>query len=329
MARRGSESVTSYPTGIDSSNQVGQEIAAIETYVGIKNGTDPTSITWLTAKHPTSVAGDYGCTTTDRYLVTIPGIVAPVNITLPAASGVPAGWEIRVNDAAGVISAVTPPSVYVNVLRNGSDTIVGVPAGLTLYSPHGYVTLCSDGVSDWSIVNRDGLVLLSQLVEEHNVGNLAITSTLFINPNELTVGTGRNDDVPVQGSYHFIGPDPGAVFSFSGIRTLPSNANFDAVDVPYTDGQLLILENQTSHTLTLLHEDTHSTAVYRIRTPTAASVEVAPLATVPATAAGSGFVALTLTGSPAGVQTAHRWPSVWNRRLSGCLLMLPTPVEVD
>lgn len=67
-------------------------------------------------------------------------------VTLPAASAVPAGWELVVADQSGTVTATNT----IVITRAGADTINGATTA-TIGAAHGWRRLISDGASAWSI----------------------------------------------------------------------------------------------------------------------------------------------------------------------------------
>ena len=89
--------------------------------------------------------------------------------TLMPANSIAAGQRRRVVDLAGVI---VPGTYQIAVSPAGSDKINGVNAVVWLISRFSYITLESDGVSNWTIVE-----LGPSLVSSNNLADLSSVST--------------------------------------------------------------------------------------------------------------------------------------------------------
>ncbi len=95
---------------------------------------------------------DYSIATTDNTIETTTTLTATRTWTLPGASAVAAGKTITINDTAMAIVALTYNLI---IARSGSDTIDGATQ-IVLYAPGSSLTLQSDGVSRWKILNIYG-----------------------------------------------------------------------------------------------------------------------------------------------------------------------------
>lgn len=115
---------------------------------------------------PTTTTGDgrtgrgdanYSILSTDRYIGLTATLTAPRTWTLPAASAVPAGTRMAINDEAGGISATNTLTFGVT----GADTING-GSTFVLNAARSGVTFRSDGTSKWSV----GLITTTGLADK-------------------------------------------------------------------------------------------------------------------------------------------------------------------
>lgn len=81
-----------------------------------------------------------------HYLAQIGTLSAARTVTLPAASAVPAGFELIVADESGTVTATNT----IIITRAGSDTVNG-GTSTTLNTAYGRTTLISDGTSKWTL----------------------------------------------------------------------------------------------------------------------------------------------------------------------------------
>lgn len=88
-------------------------------------------------------AGNYTILATDPIYIAVTSTAAPRTITLPAASGVPAGRTFTIKDESG--GAATN---NITVTRAGSDTIDGATTKV-INTNYGVTTVYSDGTSKW------------------------------------------------------------------------------------------------------------------------------------------------------------------------------------
>lgn len=91
----------------------------------------------------------YTAVATDYYVAM--SNTAARTVTLPAASGVTAGWTLVVKD-----TACTASTANVTIARAGSDTIIGTTTAQTsvvINTNGGTAWLVSDGVSKWEKIN--------------------------------------------------------------------------------------------------------------------------------------------------------------------------------
>lgn len=157
---------------------------------------------------------------TDVLVEQIGTMSASRTATLPAASAVPAGWEIIIGDASGTVTSTNT----IVIARAGSDTINGATS-VTIASPYGHRRIISDGVSTWTY---DGGVLRAS----SNLSDVASASTARTN---LGVGTG---DSPQFTAIELNNTDTTLARSSAGNVTIEGNLIYRAggTDVPVTDG---------------------------------------------------------------------------------------------
>lgn len=121
---------------------------------GVFAGTDvETVLAELRADRTTFANADYTVLATDRYVAQTGTLSAARTVTLPAASGVPAGWRVTVADESGTVTAANS----ITVQRAGSDTLNG-GTSVTLTSPHEWREFVSDGTSRWTSNTPKALV---------------------------------------------------------------------------------------------------------------------------------------------------------------------------
>src|SRR5215469_1383425 len=111
-----------------------------------------TLISTATGLDTRTAIGDvaYAVTTSDRYIALNATLSAPRAITLPAASSVPPGREVTLQDEVGGLA----PRNYWTVTPSGANTIDGATS-LILAAPYGGLRLRSDGASKWSAARVD------------------------------------------------------------------------------------------------------------------------------------------------------------------------------
>lgn len=91
---------------------------------------------------------NYTILTTDRWVSQNGFISAARTFTLPAASAVPAGWEIIIGDESGLVT----PTKCVIIARAGSDLIDG-QTSYTINEAYGIRKLISNGITKWTVTN--------------------------------------------------------------------------------------------------------------------------------------------------------------------------------
>lgn len=104
-----------------------------------------------------------------HYLAQIGTLSAARTVTLPAASAVPAGFELIVEDASRTVSVLNT----ITITRLGSDTVNGGTSTALNY-PGQRTTLISDGTSAWTTAQAAKLAHLIMTIQD--VGNLTWTS---------------------------------------------------------------------------------------------------------------------------------------------------------
>lgn len=276
--------MSGFPKTLDSSIAVGDAVARIEQVVGVTNSTDPASLTWQVTKVQTLVGdSDYQILPTDRYVCTSATFTAGRTWPLPPAASVKAGWEIRIADVFGgiVLNGLYTP---ITVAAGGTDLIKGGNAGgsftfgsFQLNYPFAHVTVRSDGVSTWSIVDADPTTPTEgNNSSDGEFQNLAVDGLFYLTQGSSlsSVSNGANADYFVVGSYLNITGPTGA-FSFSGFTTQLTPPVARKANPKYLGGNLLIVENQTAFTMTLNHENAGSQAANRIHCPAGADIVVA------------------------------------------------------
>ena len=132
--------------------------------------------------------------TSTRKLVQIGTMSASRTVTLPAASGVPAGTELVVADLSG---SVTTTNTIV-VARAGSDTVNGATS-TTIGAAYGWRRFVSDGSSKWVF---DG-------------GVLRTSDTGTVTSSNILDGTIVNADISASAAIDITKPSAGVVTSAS------------------------------------------------------------------------------------------------------------------
>lgn len=98
----------------------------------------PANFGSIVLRNPQS--GNYTILSSDQYVV---ATVTAKTFTLPAASAVPAGWNVIIGTIGGI---------SLTVARASGDTIGSAAGNLTLATTSAQVRLVSDGVSNWEAV---------------------------------------------------------------------------------------------------------------------------------------------------------------------------------
>jgi hypothetical protein len=115
--------------------------------------------------------------TTDR-LIAYSALTAARAVTLCAASAYPTGTRLTIVDESGACSAANA----ITVQRAGSDTIGGATSAM-LSSAYGYLSLESDGVGKWTIVDQAmsnlGAVGVGTAADPNNPLSIYGASALF------------------------------------------------------------------------------------------------------------------------------------------------------
>ncbi|MBV8830020.1 MAG: hypothetical protein JO108_12410 [Acidobacteriaceae bacterium] len=88
-------------------------------------------------------------------------------VTLPAASAYPVGKRLTIVDESGACSA----TFTIGIARAGSDTINGA-ANAAIVSPFGHLSLMSDGVSKWTILDSSDVA--SSLIGDASAAGRAL-----------------------------------------------------------------------------------------------------------------------------------------------------------
>lgn len=136
---------------------------------------------YLPANDPTTRTprgdGNYVILNTDRYVGLTAALTAPRTWTLPAASAVPGGRLLLVQDEVGGVSGANT----LTLVPAGTDKINGATSYL-LATARGGVELRSDGVGNWSArVLADGSIgtgkLADQAVTTPKLADAAVTNT--------------------------------------------------------------------------------------------------------------------------------------------------------
>ena len=118
---------------------------------------------------------NYTMQSTDFELATSVGLTSPHTWTLVPANSLAVGQRRRVVDLAGVIG-----TYYIAVIPSGGNTINGL-AQVVMVMRFAYLLLETDGVSDWTIVDRGPALSVS-----NNLSDLANVSAAI---NTLGIGT--------------------------------------------------------------------------------------------------------------------------------------------
>jgi len=92
----------------------------------------------------------YSLVATDRTVVTSAALTAPRIWLLQPANSLPPGSEVLIDDTAGGVSSTNT----LTISRSGSDTIEGGTVSCIFNSPHSWLKVRSDGVSNWIVVGR-------------------------------------------------------------------------------------------------------------------------------------------------------------------------------
>jgi hypothetical protein len=93
---------------------------------------------------------DYPAVSTDRYTKTTAAFTAPRSVTLPLANSFNSGQIITISDDFAAINSTN----VLKIARQGADLIQGSSAPLIMSIPKGSYSLVSDGISQWSVINR-------------------------------------------------------------------------------------------------------------------------------------------------------------------------------
>lgn len=255
------------PLGTDTINKVTSARLLNSPYAFVKFASDGVSNWTVIDQFPLvgTPIGDaiYQMLATDTYVYTTTALTAARTWTLPNANAVSTGWQIRIVDAAGVATA----SRLISVSRAGSDTINGTLFGVSLNYAYSYITMTSDGISNWIATSYyPGTPPAGTAAE---FADTSIRGTLSIHDAVVVLASGRNDNVVVPVGSFVRNGTPTGPHSISGIVPLAP-----AVE-PDSYGALLWLWNETAQPMTLLHLDSHSSGANQLYSPTLSSVTVA------------------------------------------------------
>lgn len=167
---------------------------------------------------------DYQLLTSDSYVYTTVPFTAARTWTLPAASTTPIGWQVTVADAAA--ACANPYSVVaartLTIAPSGTDTIGAIAASRTITNAYGFLTVRSDGISNWTVVTS-----------APTDGWIADTSTwTYLTPTAFTVAGVDASYLPkgTKVSYNDGSVDYGHVAStvtVAGVTTVTLIANSD------------------------------------------------------------------------------------------------------
>lgn len=127
---------------------------ALGVYTKIRTDNLIAQATGLDTRQPI-VDSNYIATVHDRYVALTMALTAPRLLSLPAASSVPGGREIMVEDEVGGLSSVN----YFTVQPTGADTINGA-GSYVMATPYGGARFRSDGTSRWSVINTSNFYLV-------------------------------------------------------------------------------------------------------------------------------------------------------------------------
>jgi len=213
---------------------------------------------------------NYQILSTDTYVYTTAPLTVSRTWALPAAASVASGWLISIADSAGGITDGTTQRINVQRFGNNSDTFNGGGSSPNINARFGYLTVQSDGVSNWQIV---GGSLSNDILQTAGFDDLFTQGACILRQWGVSVNSGRFDNVqppsatPTHTPSYVAFDSASGAFSLSGIA-VPS--------VPSLSGrnQLLLLWNNTSYAMTLLNENANSTAANRFLSPTGADVVV-------------------------------------------------------
>lgn len=132
---------------------------------------------------------DHTVTATDRYVAQVGTLTAPRTVTLPAASAVPAGWDVLIGDESGTVTATNT----LTIARAGSDTINGLTA-ITITSPHDMRRLISNGTNGWTAVVPKTLVDTADIdVTVNETADTVTLDVVGIRGNPVHTGTPTNN----------------------------------------------------------------------------------------------------------------------------------------
>lgn len=106
----------------------------------------------ITNTRTTIADANYTAGVGDR-TIAFTSLSAPRTLTLPPASAYPTGTRLAVLDEGGACS----PATSIGIAAVGSDTINGA-ASVALARPFAVISLTSDGVSRWTIVDQPNVV---------------------------------------------------------------------------------------------------------------------------------------------------------------------------
>jgi hypothetical protein len=105
----------------------------------------------------------YTALITDR-LVAYTALTAARIVSLPAAASYPTGTRLLVVDETGNATAL----ITISLSPNGTDTIDGVNAAVSINVGYGYIAIESNGSNAWAIVDRNAPTISNTLAISAN-----------------------------------------------------------------------------------------------------------------------------------------------------------------
>lgn len=224
----------------------------------------------------------YSITITDRYVGLTAALTAIRAITLPAASSVPPGRQVILQDEVGGISA----AAYHSIVTTGADTINGGSSWLQK-TKFGGVVLRSNGSNAWNVLVVEGLSFVSDAAYAATFGDRVIAYR--------TLTAARIVTLPAAAAYP--AGEPLTIVDFSGNCSGADTIGITRAGADTINGTTSQTLSQAYAFITLISDGVSKWTITKLSTITSAQISDATTVGKALITAASASAARTTLGS--------------------------------